>query len=283
MARDLFTCLSDTERVDGLRAYEAFLAARDGEPDFVSRTLPLREAAMQRFMTTPLRWSGRIDPQLFASQYRRFDRSRATPPEMLLLLAFVKVNANEAFAVEKVYQCREPTEQARHRLERIVMLEERYHTRLLLSAGVLFDISVSDACLPAPMTRRIAAGIAGFPDVAARPLTFAGEILAMMTFQRLLDAVDRVFPHGGPVRDALAERAMEILIDEVGHASFHRLLLGRSGFMVARALLPVMALSTRNALPEAEMLSLLPFSMTDVGTFEFRKLPAEVLRRAFVA
>jgi hypothetical protein len=283
MPRDIFRCLPAREREEGIRAYAAFLAARDGEPDFDRRILARREATMERMARTPVRWSGQVDPALFAAQYRRFDRSRGTPREVLLLLTFLKINANEAYAVEQSLLHPESMKEGLEQIERITLVEEVYHTRLLLSAGVLFDVAVATPSAPTAATRGIVAGITRLPGPMARPVTFCGEVVGILTLLRLLAAVTEIFRDDPPLRDALDERAMEVLVDEIGHLSFNRLLLGPAGLAAARALLPVVALGTRGSLPEAEALGVLPLPMAEVGRFEVRDLPAEALRRAFVA
>src|SRR5262249_30724292 len=155
----------------------------------------------------------------------------------------------------------------------LVLLEEGYHTRLLLSAARLFGAEVTHASPPTASTRAIVGAIAGLPEAASRPVTFSGEIVGILTFLRMLDATRRIFAGRGALRDALEERVMEVLVDEVGHLSFNRILLGRGGFHAARAILPMVGLGTRGALPEAEMIDVLPLPMRDVLSFEMRDLP----------
>jgi hypothetical protein len=284
MTSSIFDPVPAPLRRERLEAYAAFLADRDGEPDFERRTLARREAATAAFEATPLRYEGPFAAALFEAQHRRFDRRRPTPAEVRLLLVFAKVNANEAYGVERVTR-RAGGDGAdlAARLERLVLLEEVYHTRLLLSATVPFGVRVTEPALPVAVTRAIVAGIADLPEVASRPITLAGEIIGIMTFLRLVGAVRRVFSHDPEIRDALEERVTEVLIDEVGHMSLNRLLAGPGTFAALRPLLPVVALGTRGALPEAESLGVLPVPPRDALSFDVRALPEEVRRRAFVA
>jgi hypothetical protein len=111
----------------------------------------------------------------------------------------------------------------------------------------------------------------------------AGEILGIVTFLRLIEAVRRVLAHQPELRDALEERVTEVLIDEIGHMSLNRLLAGTGTFAGLRAILPALAIATRGQLREAEALGVLPISLRDIGAFDVSTLPAEVRRRAFVA
>ena len=131
------------ERLEKLHAYEAFLIERDGLADFDAGTLARREIAIARMEASPLRYRGPFDVALFAKQYRRFDPRLATPAEMLLLLVFVKTNANEAYGVEQAEKRPPSGDPLRDRLEQLVLLEERYHTRLLLGASAFFGVATA--------------------------------------------------------------------------------------------------------------------------------------------
>jgi hypothetical protein len=281
---DVFEPIPRSLRSERLEAYAAFLAERDGEPDFSRGTLARREASALSFEQTSLRYDGPFAASLFDAQHRQYDRRRPTPAEALLLLVFVKINANEAYGVERVTRsARLGGDDLAARLLRLVLLEETYHTRLLLSASVLFGVRVTEPARPVPVTRAIVAGISNLPEVASRPIMLAGEILGILTFLRLLDAVRRVFTDHAEIRDALEERVTEVLIDEVGHMSYNRLLADGSTFAGLRPLLRLLAIGTRWALPEAEALGMGPIPISEVLSFDIGALPAEVRRRAFVA
>ncbi len=282
--RSIFEPIPKSTRGERLQAYEAFLSQRDGDPDFARGTLSRREQDAERFEGSALRWQGQFDPVLFAEQHRHFDARVPTPAEMLILLVFVKINANEAYGVERVAQRpRRRADDLRARLERLVLLEEAYHTRLLLSASSVFGVRVTRRSAPVRITRMLVAGIAELPERLARPVTLAGEIVGILTFLKLIGAVRNVFRHDPPVRDALEERVTEVLIDEIGHMSFNRLLAGAGAFAALRAVLPAVALGTRAGLPEADALGVLPVRMSEVNAFDVASLPDEVRRRAFIA
>jgi hypothetical protein len=204
---------------------------------------------------------------------------------MAALFVFAKINANEAYAVERVTRrARSEGDELAARLDRFVLLDETYHTRILLSATTLFGARVSEPARPVVATRAIVAGIAGLPEIASRPITLAGEIIGILTFLRLLGAVRRVFASRPEIRESLEERVIEVLVDEVGHMSLNRLLARAGTFAALRALLPAFAIGTAGTLPEAVMLGVLPVPMRDAMSFDVtRDVPDEVRRRAFVA
>src|SRR5579883_2417661 len=127
MSHAFFRHLSAEVRGEQRRAYRAYLAARDGEPDLSRRTLARREEAMARFRVPSRDAVGRADPALFEAQYRAFDARRATPRELLLLLAFVKINGAEAYGVGRVFEdALARAAKDGDDLELLVLLEEHY-------------------------------------------------------------------------------------------------------------------------------------------------------------
>jgi hypothetical protein len=283
MMSSVFRPVPAPARREQLEAYGAFLRERDGEPDFERRTLSRREPSAQAFEGTSLRYDRPFATAIFEAQHRRYDRRRPTPDEVALLLVFVKINSNEAYGVERVTRKPPRGDDLAARLERLVLLEESYHTRLLLSATAHFGVRVTEPAPPAPTTRAIVAAIAGLPETASRPVTLVGEILGILAFLRLVGAVRRVFRDHAAIRDALEERVTEVLIDEVGHMSLNRLLAAPGTFLALRALLPLVAMGTRGALPEAESLGILPVPPREAVSFDASDLPAEIRRRAFIA
>jgi hypothetical protein len=201
---------------------------------------------------------------------------------MQLLLCMVKINANEAYGVERARAVRLP-EGVLGWLHRVVLLEETYHTRLLLSAARLFGATVTEPSPPILLTRALVHTITSMPDRVARPVTLAGEVIGIATFLRMIGAVRRVFADRPELRDALEERVTEVLIDEVGHVSFNRLIAPPSTFAALRSVLTAVALGTRTGTAEAEELGILPVPVREAWDVDAAKLPDEVRRRAFIA
>lgn len=104
-----------------------------------------------------------------------------------------------------------------------------------------------------------------------------------MTFLRTIGAVRRVLRDRPVLRDAMEERVTEVLVDEIGHLSFNRLAARPSTFAALRAVVPAVALGTRGAMREAELLGILPVPLREVWSFDADTLPDEVRRRAFIA
>jgi hypothetical protein len=292
MARDIFTPVLEGERQERLLAYAEFLAARDGTPDLEGRTLSRREEAIQRFLSPKIYYQGPMDAALFAEQYQRFDPRRSTPEALLLLLTFLKINASEAYGVEEILVNRQATGLSKRQeatglstagIEIFTVLEEFYHTRILCSAGRHFGISTALPFKPSVPLQALVSAIVKLPALFTVPLTLDAEILGVIAFQRLLPVIGRVFRDNPALRDALEERVIEVLVDEIGHISYNRLLLTPRRLELARALLPAVALGQGGFLPEATILGVFPIPWGEVFSFELKSLPQEVRRQAFLA
>src|SRR5947209_3958121 len=103
MLVDIFRPVPPQARRENLAAYQRFLAERDGAMDIEKRQLSRREERMVRY-ERPLSRIREIDRALFAAQYASFNPKVETPPELLFLIALVKINAAEAFGVNQTYE-----------------------------------------------------------------------------------------------------------------------------------------------------------------------------------
>ena len=284
MPRDIFHPLSDLEREERLRAFGEFLKARDGAPDLAKRTLSGREEQLQRFQDAQALYPGVVNRALFEAQYRRFDKRVPTPKEMLLLLTFVKFNNTEAYTVEKSFIALEQgLVTPKSELEIFVLLEEHYHTKILLSAAHLFGLKVEPHFEAAATVKILNIATLRLPDFFRYPLVLVAEFLGVVMMSRMLRSVREIFQTTPPLRDDLEERLIEVLIDEIGHVSYNRLQLDSRGLALARALLPAVALGIGRPVEEAEVLGLFPIPWKAVFTFEMRHLPAEIRRCASIA
>lgn len=267
------------EREQILGAYMQYLDKRDGETAADGQTLSFREDSLRALRAQRVRWPGHVDPALFQEQYAKYSPDRETPPEVLLLLAFVKMNSHEAFAVETVTRIRKniPAEEKR------LINQERYHTHLLLSAGQLFGVEVSGAATPPRALRVMTAGLARTPPWLMNPITMCAEVLGVAAFKRLLRATRTTLRDYPELRDAMEERVMEVYTDEVGHLTYNRLRLGAASMTAVKMMIPPLVASFRNTLPELDRLCGGPMTIAEVSNFRFEDIPEPARARGFVA
>lgn len=278
----LFSPLSHEARVAQRRIYRQFLAERDGVPDRKTWTLSRREQTMARF-SKPLPRLRELDRALFLQEYAHFRPQRAMTSEASLLMALVKLNAAEAYGVSQTFEL--ATQRALtgpDDVELVMHMEEAYHTRILLSASLLYGIEITQPFTPPLILRGLIAAIGHSPDPLSRPLLMAGEIVGATTFLNVLQAVPRIIRHDSELRDALEERLIEVLIDEIGHISFNRLMLNAAGLQHARWLLPLVARGVAEVVPVLRSLRLTTSADDATSITTSPRLPEAVRRAAFV-
>ena len=281
---DIFRTIPADARRESLVAYQHFLTERDGTMDLEKRLLSRREEGMTRY-ENPLSRVRDIDQQLFAKHYDAFDPKAEIPQEMLLLLALVKINAAEAFGVNASYETvLRRALKNNDTCELIVLCEETYHTRILVSTAVCYGLEVESAYQPPTSLRALIRTIGVTPMFLSRPLVLASEVLAVLMFMNLLDKARVVLRHDPELRDGVEERLCEVITDEIGHMSYNRACIGAAGMAQARMLLPLVAMGMSGAFPEMNVLGTMSAAadheVTSLATG--RRLPEQVMRSAFV-
>jgi hypothetical protein len=282
---DLFSPLTPEARRENRAAYRRFLTDRDGVVDIERRTLTRREEGMARY-AKPLARVREMDRPLFDAQYASFDPKVEMPLEMLLLIALVKVNAAESFGANRTYE-RVFRHALKHNdaLELTLVIEETYHTRILLSSAVLYGIEVTSPFKPPASLRALISGITLSPEFISRPLTLASELLGTLVFTNLLEKTRDILGHDPELRDSVEERLCDVLVDELGHVSFNRMCLGGAGLAQARMLLPILGIGLGGVIPELSALGVMSsFSERDLTSlYNGSRLPEHVRKAAFLS
>jgi hypothetical protein len=280
---DLFSPVPPEARRENLGAYRQFLAARDGDVDPENRTLTRREEKMQDYLS-PVSNPRPLDRALFDRQYADFDPRVETSEEMLLLLAMVKTNALESYGVNRGFnKAYKKAIRNDDDLELILLIEETYHTRILLSSSRLYGMDVTAPFAPGAALKALIGGIVTMPEFVARPLTLAAEVLGTLTFLKLLTRAGDILKDQPELRDAVEERLTEVLIDEIGHVSFNRMCLGTAGLAQARVLLPLIATALGGQIGEIAALGAAAAPTSDSLALAAGAFPEAVRRQAFLA
>jgi hypothetical protein len=282
---DLFAAAPKTLRTARLQEYHHYLVERDGEMNLEERTLSRREQTMKKYETPPKAIRD-MDQAEFRKQYSKFETGKSLPPEVVLLLGLVKVNAAEAYGVAQNFQrTLHRAQKADDDSELRILCEECYHTRILLSSSNRYGIEVRDPYRPPSALRILIGGIATTPMAISRPLTLVGEIIATLMFVKLLDVTEKVLASDPETRDAILERIAEICTDERGHISYNRMHMGAADMAQTRLLLPMAARVLSTAFPEMVALGAYPINvLQDLPLLTDPKhLPESVRRQSFVA
>lgn len=264
---------------DALTAYLSFLERRNG-PGFAARDRRMAE----QFDPGRVHAELKVDSARFNRNYVSLTQPDV-PLEELALLAFVKINAGEAYGVEVVSAARAKQQQGPElaaRVERVLTQEERYHTRLLVDASRHFEgLEVRGAWRPAWSLRLLIGSLARLPSTLFHPLLLASEIAGVHAFDWLLRRLRTLFPHEPRVRESMEARLIEVLTDEVGHVAFNRVMVGAVGRAVARPLARLVTLGHQVTGKELLALGYGSEALGRLERFDYADLPAEVRRNAF--
>jgi len=285
--KNFFGPTPDLNRSEALlHDYRAWLAKRNGEG------FAVREALMRTtFDPTQLALTLPVDAARVNRNYASF-QERDVSPEELALLAFVKINAGEAWGVDAVSKAREKQQErpgVAAQLEKLVIGEEHFHTRLLVGAAGHFHdakgqrLAMTGAWTPPAPLRLLIGGLVVAPRTLFHPLLLAAEVAGVFAFSWLLGRLKTLFPDAPAVRESMEKRLHEVLVDELGHITFNRLLVGRAGRYVARVLTPRVAWMQSLMTPELGALGFGRDVLGEFDTFGLDSLPDEVRRRAFFA
>ncbi|MCB9793721.1 MAG: hypothetical protein H6741_13460 [Alphaproteobacteria bacterium] len=273
--------LSESDALFG--DYLRFLSERNGSLD-PATGFEKRDAQVADFGRDPAAFRGRVDPVVFQRNYDRFDGAGLSP-QALALLAFVKLNAAEAYGVEVTSTARAAL-QARpemlYQVERVVGKEETYHTQLLVGAVSHFEGVQVEGAWRAPWPLRILIrALAIFPPSLFHPVLLGAEISGVFIFNWVLTQVGTLFPDDPEVRESMEQRLIEVLIDEVGHIAFNRIAVGARGLQVAKPLAKLVVEGNDQNVPELPALGLSAEVKKGIDRFDYMSLPEEVRRRSW--
>lgn len=236
---DPFRVLDEDERQRHMQNYASHLKVRNGELDLEARILPHREAFFDTLSRSPVAWRGPIDREGFQ---QRFDGTGmpTIDARTLWLTAIAKANQGEGYGVDLLlHKYLDMGVAPSSPLELHVLLEEHYHTRILVEACRTCGIDIE--IMPPPFrTRMLIHAIYHLPERFRWPLILCGEVLGTTVFKLLLECC-HLFSEEPEVEDRLTTLISEIWRDEVLHVAFLRAHLGPRGLAVSRAMLPAVA------------------------------------------
>jgi hypothetical protein len=270
---------------DHLAAYLSYLETRNGSLEGQG-AFAVREGVMERFEGRLQQSSSRVDVARFNRNCGGFVE-RDISREEVALLAFVKINAGEAYGVEVT------REKRGHEFEgpeicdvihRAVLAEEEYHTRLLVGATRHFDgLQIGDSWTPPWTLKLLVGGVASVPQTFLHPLLLGTEISGMHAFNWLLGRLKSLFPGEQWLRESMEERLIEVMTDELGHIAFNRILVGAIGRKFAAGLAALVSQSHRVMTRELGALGFDSSVMASVMSFDYEQLPQTVRDRGFFA
>ena len=277
----LFSPVDTLQREALLRDYLAFLRVRNG-PLLASGRYAHRERSLDEMQSSSVRFKGTFDQAQFDRLYAGQGSEDEASLGRLLLVAFTRINAAEAYGVNVVSDVRQfqsDSSDLMHQVQHVLHNEEHYHTRILVGATCHYGVEAPGAFVPPLPLKILIHSLARCPKMWFHPILLASEIGGVFMVNWLLERLGQ-WVEQPDLREALEERLIEILIDEVGHVAFNRLAVGDVGLEVGRRLAPLVASSMPAITPELKLFGF-DEAVRHMGDFDIDQLPRDVLDRAF--
>lgn len=251
MSPDLFTALSLDERRTVQARYLAYLRRRDGVPDRVAHRFDVRERFFADIEANPVRWQGPppVDQAVFDVHHASFDPRAGLDEATLWALCVAKANRSEKYGVEYTYASRPPSPSDANDPHAYVEVEEFYHTRILRDVLDVLGLRL-DVMDPPLIQKVLIKAMVHLPGSLADALLYCGEITGVAMFRLLLGKARVLFAAQPAVLARIESLFAQIMIDEVGHVHFVRTRLDQTMLSLARRLLPLVARSVGDAVPE---------------------------------
>lgn len=288
LSNSFFSKVDDTQRQPLLEAYLEYLHRRNGPIEQGTGRLPLREVSLEEMNASEVRFAGQISQTEFERLYANFSASDPQlTREMLTLLLFCKMNAGEAYGVRviKAVHARRK-HQSQDLPSRAILFaqeEEEYHTRILVGASNYFNIRAEGTYNPKLTLRVLIGSLAYAPKPLFYPILYGAEVAGVFIFNWTLNRIRSTLQGQPELLEAMEQRLIEVIIDEIGHVAFNRLVLSEAQRLLGRTLAWMTVRGLPSITPELRAMGFDSSALREFDRFDLHSLPEEAVRRGFFA
>ncbi|MBN2148945.1 MAG: hypothetical protein JW726_16290 [Anaerolineales bacterium] len=280
--------VDDAQREALLQAYVDYLTRRNGDIDPQTGCLPLREISLEQMNSSDVRFQGQISQAHFDRLFANFSASDPElHPALLALLLFCKMNAGEAYGVRvvKAVHARRwrQSQDLPSRAISFAQEEEEYHTRILVGAAHYFNIRADGSYLPRLALKVLIGSLAYAPKVLFHPILYGAEVAGVYVFNWTLNRVRTMIQGQPQLVEALEQRLIQVIIDEIGHVAFNRLVLGEKGRQLGQFLAAQTVKGLPSITPELRAAGFDTSVMREFNRFDLHDLPEQARQSAFFA
>ena len=146
-----------------------------------------------------------------------------------------------------------------------------------------FDIQVVDRYSPNLILRVLIHAIAYSPRRLMHPILYSAEVSGIYLFNWTLNQIGRFLKGQTELQELLEQRLTEILVDEVGHVAFNRLVMSPGELALGSRLAGLTVRGLPQITPETEALGFHGQALNNFARFDYLSLPEEVRQRGFFA
>lgn len=284
--RSIFTPSTREERAANFKSYLAHLEAQDGEVIVEERDLAVRRARRARIQANPVRARRPLpDPARFHRNALRLrDDPRSLDRRTLLATFLYKFAWHEWIGISTAWDALPVMGEPDPTIERINLYhlcEEFSHMRLFLEMFRTLHLE-AELAPPGKWTGRMYRVFCRLPGSILAPPAFITELMGLTVYRHLDRLLDDVLADEPEARERIRELLLEIMTDELAHVGERRNFLGPVGVRAARAMLAPMYRMFFRDLPETRILFDFKQMIEDGRTFDYSKIPADVIGRSWV-
>src|SRR5262245_44561149 len=284
--RSIFTPSTREEREVNFKSYLAHVEARDGDVIVEDRDLTLRRARRAHIQANPVRARRALpDPARFHRNARRLrDDPRSLDRRTLLMTFLYKFAWHEWFGISTAWDALPVMAEPDPTIERINLYhlcEEFSHMRLFQEMFRTLHLEAEFAP-PGKWTRRMYSVFCRLPGSILAPPAFITELMGLTVYRHLDRLLDDVLADEPEARERFRELLLGIMTDELAHVGERRNFLGPAGVRTARAMVVPMYRMFFRDLPETRILFDFKQMIEDGRTFDYSKVPSEVIGRSWV-
>ena len=209
---------------------------------------------MRELRQIPVASKKEVDRDAFYKLLHRVGEPKTNLQTLWAALAAL-ANEGERYGVELETEKLQPEGSRADQIMVYHVIQEDYHTGLLLEACRLVGLEGVTLRQPRALHRWIIRGMAYLPDSVRYVLILVGEAVGTVALKMLHDTA-HLFTETEEAAEHLRSILAEILYDECLHTVHCRSRIGRVGGWVARALTPIAAFVVESAYPQFRRLGL---------------------------
>jgi hypothetical protein len=285
--RSIFSPAGASERAANFAGYWAHLRTQDGQLLEAERALAEKQRILARFQDRPVRTRRPlIAPERF---YRNHvvmrDDPRTLDRPTLLLTFLYKFARHEWVGISAAWEATPTFAESTHltdKISRYHLAEEFCHMRLFGEMFATFGLDAVEWVPLAPWVKRAYGTFTRMPAPLMAPAAFVSELMGLTVYFHVDQILDDVLADEPAARQRVRELLYEIAVDELGHVGLRRNYMGAFGRRVARLLVRPMFFLFFRGMPEAALLFDLRRMVQEARDFDYRTVPAPLLRGAWI-